>query len=38
MPVIAVATGIFQFDDLLALQPDACFGCATDMLKNRVIG
>jgi phosphoglycolate phosphatase-like HAD superfamily hydrolase len=37
VPVIAVATGIFQFDDLLALQPDACFTCATDMLKNRVI-
>jgi phosphoglycolate phosphatase len=37
VPVIAVATGIFQFDDLLALEPDACFGCATDMLKNREI-
>ncbi len=35
VPVIAVATGIFQFDDLLALQPDACFACATEMLKNR---
>src|ERR1700738_3501442 len=32
VPVIAVATGIFQFDDLLALGPDACFACATDML------
>jgi phosphoglycolate phosphatase len=33
VPVIAVATGIFQFEHLLALQPDACFACATDMLK-----
>jgi len=35
IPVIAVATGIFQFDDLLALEPNACFGCGTDMMKNR---
>ncbi|HEV3040280.1 MAG TPA: HAD family hydrolase [Candidatus Angelobacter sp.] len=34
IPIIAVATGSFQFDQLLALQPDACFRCATDMLKN----
>lgn len=35
-PVIAVATGIYKFEDLLALQPDACFGCATDMLNHHV--
>jgi phosphoglycolate phosphatase len=34
VPVIAVATGIFGFDELLALGPDACFGCGTDMLKH----
>jgi len=34
VPVIAVATGIYSFDDLLALQPDACFGCGTDMLNS----
>jgi phosphoglycolate phosphatase-like HAD superfamily hydrolase len=32
-PVIAVATGIYKFEDLLALEPDACFGCGTDMLN-----
>jgi len=32
-PIIAIASGIYKFQDLLALQPDACFGCATDMLK-----
>jgi phosphoglycolate phosphatase len=32
-PVIAVATGIYKFDELLALEPDACFGCGTDMLN-----
>ena len=32
-PVIAVATGIYRLDDLLACRPDACFGCGTDMLK-----
>jgi phosphoglycolate phosphatase len=33
VPVIAVATGIFKFNDLVALEPDACFACATDMLN-----
>jgi phosphoglycolate phosphatase len=33
MPVIAVATGIYQFAELLALAPDACFACGTDMLN-----
>lgn len=32
--VIAVATGIYSFDDLLAQQPDACFACGTDMLNH----
>jgi phosphoglycolate phosphatase-like HAD superfamily hydrolase len=34
VPVISVATGIFSFDELLALGPDACFGCGTDMLNH----
>jgi phosphoglycolate phosphatase len=32
-PIIALATGIYSFEDLLALQPDACFACGTDMLN-----
>ena len=32
--IIAVATGIYSFDDLWALEPDACFGCCTDMLNH----
>jgi len=32
VPVIALATGIFNFADLKAQDPDACFGCATDLL------
>jgi phosphoglycolate phosphatase len=31
-PVIAVATGIYSFQDLRALEPDACFECCTYML------
>lgn len=31
-PVIALATGIFSFSDLMALNPDACFACASDLL------
>ena len=34
-PIIAVSTGIYKFQDLCALQPDACFGCGTDMLRCR---
>lgn len=34
-PVIALATGIYKFNDLLALGPDACFGCGTDMLRKK---
>lgn len=33
-PVIALATGIFSFSDLMACNPDACFACATDLLRN----
>jgi len=33
-PVIAIATGIFNFPQLMALEPDACFACGTDMLKT----
>jgi phosphoglycolate phosphatase-like HAD superfamily hydrolase len=32
VPVIALATGIFSFADLMALQPDACFATAVDLL------
>lgn len=32
-PVIALATGIYKFSDLLALEPDACFGSGTNMLN-----
>ena len=35
VPIIAVATGIYKFDELQSLQPDACFPCATDMLESR---
>jgi phosphoglycolate phosphatase len=29
---IALATGVFSFEQLLACGPDACFACATDLL------
>jgi phosphoglycolate phosphatase len=32
-PVIALATGIYSFPDLLACGPDACLACATDLLE-----
>ncbi|HET9838912.1 MAG TPA: HAD family hydrolase [Candidatus Angelobacter sp.] len=32
VPVIALATGIFSFADLLAHEPEACFACAGDLL------
>ena len=31
-PIIALATGIFTFADLMARDPDACFACGTDLL------
>ncbi|HEU5450992.1 MAG TPA: HAD family hydrolase [Terriglobales bacterium] len=35
IPVIAVATGIFTRDDLLAHRPDLCVSCCTDLLGGR---
>jgi phosphoglycolate phosphatase len=35
VPVIALATGIFGFGDLMACAPDACFACASDLLANK---
>jgi phosphoglycolate phosphatase-like HAD superfamily hydrolase len=32
--VITIATGIFSFDELKSHNPDACFGCATDLLNH----
>ncbi len=32
-PVIAVATGIFQVEDLRPLHPDLCAACCTDLLR-----
>ena len=34
-PIVALATGIYSFHDLMALEPDACFACGTDMLRHR---
>jgi phosphoglycolate phosphatase-like HAD superfamily hydrolase len=31
-PVIALATGIYSFEQLQAHDPDACFACGTDLL------
>lgn len=33
--VIALATGIYKFSELLACEPDACFACATDLLEAK---
>jgi phosphoglycolate phosphatase len=33
LPVIALATGIYSFEQLRALDPDACFACGTDLLQ-----
>jgi phosphoglycolate phosphatase len=32
-PVIALATGIYSFSDLMPCGPDACMACATDLLE-----
>jgi phosphoglycolate phosphatase len=32
IPVIAVATGIYSFSDLLTCSPDACLNCASELL------
>jgi phosphoglycolate phosphatase-like HAD superfamily hydrolase len=34
VPVIALATGIFSFTELMACEPDACFGCGADLLRH----
>lgn len=34
-PVIALATGIYGFPDLVACAPDACFASASDLLSLR---
>jgi phosphoglycolate phosphatase-like HAD superfamily hydrolase len=33
--VIALATGIYKFPELLACEPDACFACAADLLESK---
>ena len=33
IPVIAVATGIFGFDELLTQRPDLCLSCCTDLFQ-----
>jgi phosphoglycolate phosphatase len=33
LPIISVATGIYPFRDLSALQPDLCVPCCTDLLS-----
>lgn len=34
VPVIALATGIFSYEELMACEPDACFGCGADLLAH----
>ena len=33
--VIALATGVYKFSELLACGPDACFACATDLFQGK---
>lgn len=33
VPIIAFATGMYKFSDLMTCRPDACFECATDLLE-----
>jgi phosphoglycolate phosphatase-like HAD superfamily hydrolase len=33
-PILAMATGIFPLDELRKQEPDACFGCCTDLLAE----
>ena len=33
-PIIAAATGIYSFEELLASYPDACVPCCSDLLAN----
>ncbi len=32
VPVIALATGVFDFQSLIGCEPEACFACGTDLL------
>jgi phosphoglycolate phosphatase-like HAD superfamily hydrolase len=32
-PVIAIATGIYTFSDLVSQGPDACATCASDLIS-----
>jgi phosphoglycolate phosphatase len=32
-PIIALATGIYSFSELISSGPDACLACATDLLE-----
>jgi phosphoglycolate phosphatase len=34
VPVIALATGIFPFEELMTFAPDACLVCAADLLSR----
>jgi len=34
VPIIALATGVFSFDDLLACGPDACAACGADLFSS----
>lgn len=34
VPVVAVATGIYSYDDLLAYQPNLCLHCCTDLFAE----
>ena len=36
VPVIALATGVYDFPSLLKCGPEACFACATDLLAFSV--
>jgi phosphoglycolate phosphatase-like HAD superfamily hydrolase len=38
VPIVAVATGIFPFDELQALGPDACLGCCAELLPPSFTG
>ena len=36
VPVVAVATGIYSYDDLLSHNPDLCLHCCTDLFADRL--
>jgi phosphoglycolate phosphatase len=35
IPAIAVATGIYSFDELLAHEPEMCISCCEDLLRSQ---